>query len=138
MRLLLLLFLVITVAASAQKPATAIGSIDGQVFDSLARTPLEYVSVGVFNAEDSALVAGIFTDEKGQFALYDLPAGKLYLPVHAAGYEDLFISGVQLSREKPLRKLGNISLAPEDAEAIDEVVVVGQKDVLQTGIDKKV
>lgn len=138
MRLLLLLFLVITVAASAQKPATAIGSIDGQVFDSLARTPLEYVSVGVFNAEDSALVAGIFTDEKGQFALYDLPAGKFYLKVYAAGYKDKFISGVQLSREKPLRKLGNISLAPEDAEEIDEVVVVGQKDVLQTGIDKKV
>lgn len=114
-----------------------IGSIDGQVFDSISRKPLEYVQLRVFRQNDSTVVGGIFTDVNGKFVLDQLPLGRFYIVISQSEYKDKHIPNVVLTAEKPLRKLGNISLS-SSAREIGEVVVTGQKDVLETGIDKKV
>lgn len=120
------------------KAGPAIGAIDGRVFDSLTRQPMEYVAIAVCRETDSSVVSGIFTGENGEFALYDLPAGNYYARITFSGYTEKFIGGIHLSMEKPLRRLGNISLAPEGAEVLEETVVVAERQMLQTGIDKKV
>jgi outer membrane receptor protein involved in Fe transport len=120
-----------------QPARPAIGSLDGQVFDSLTHQSLEYVEVKVCREKDSSVVAGIYTDENGKFVIEQLPAGRFIIRFNQSGYKEKIIPNIQFTAEKPLRKLGTISLA-SDAKAIDEVVVTAETTVLQTGIDKKV
>jgi len=127
--------------SQSKQPAQPIGSIDGHVFDSLTKEPMEYVAIALCKASDSSIVSGIFTGEAGEFALYDLPSGTFFLRVTFVGYKEKFIPNIQLSADKPLRKLGTISLALEGVtqnEDLDEFVVTGEKNLLQVGIDKKV
>lgn len=129
----------------AQKPGgnpvapqrTAIGSLDGQVFDSISRKPLEYVEIRVCNVTDSAVVGGIFTDEDGKFVLEQLPVGKFFIRFNQVGYREKIIPNIQLTTAKPLRKLGNISLVT-DSKDIDEVEIRADNPILVSGIDKKI
>lgn len=138
-----ILFILFSFLSLAQPPAgdpaakPGIGSLDGQVFDSLTRQPLEYVEVKVCRETDSSVVAGIFTDENGKFVMEQLPAGRFILRFNQSGYKEKIIPNIQFTPAKPLRKLGTISLA-SDAQDIGEVVVTAESNVLQTGIDKKV
>jgi outer membrane receptor protein involved in Fe transport len=114
-----------------------IGAIDGQVFDSISHKPLEYAQIKVCSVKDSSVVGGIYTDENGKFVIEQLPAGRFFVRISQSGYREKTIPGIEFTPAKPLRKLGNISLAL-DAEDIEEVVISAKKDILQTGIDKKV
>ena len=138
--LLSILFFSLTFLSFAQPPAGAaeVGSIDGKVFDSITKTPLDYVSIRLCSVTDSSAIAAIFTDDTGGFALYDLPSGNYFLKVEVDGYNPKIIPGISLSREKPLRKLGNISLSVEQTGELDKFVVTADRNVLQVGIDKKV
>lgn len=118
-------------------PTQKIGSIDGQVFDSISRKPIEYASIRVCNDKDTSLVAGIYTDEFGKFVLDQLPTGRFIIKISQAEFKDKFINGIVITPQKPLRKLGSISLS-STSQQIEEVIVQGKKDILQTGIDKKV
>lgn len=120
-----------------QNPPTKIGSIDGTVYDSISRKPLEYAAVRVLNTTDSSIVASIFSNFEGFFVLDQLPAGKFIIKVSAPSYRDKFIPNIQLSAQKPLRKLGAISLANKE-QTIDEIVIVKERNPLSIGIDKKV
>ena len=116
---------------------TGTGSIDGKVLDSVSKTPLEYTMVRIFSAKDSLVVNGIYTDENGSFVLEDIRYGKYYLTISNPDYKNKTISGISLSVDKPLRKLGNIALVNSEKE-LDEVVVQQDKNPLQLGLDKKV
>lgn len=140
--LLLFLFSSCTYLSFAQPqggppPGQAIGSLDGQVFDSLSRQPLEYVQLRVCKQSDSSIVTGIFTDEEGKFVLEQIPLGNYIIKVSQSGYREKILPNIQLTQAKPLRKLGNISLVSE-ATSIDEIEVRAEKQILQLGIDKKV
>lgn len=123
----------------AQPPGaqSAIGSLDGQVFDSISRKPLEYVEIRLCRVADSSVATGIYTDENGKFVIEQIPVGKYFVRVQQVGYREKIIPNIQLTQAKPLRKLGNISLA-SDAADIGEVEIIAENPVLQTGIDKKV
>lgn len=118
-------------------PADSIGSLDGQVFDSIAKTPLEYVEVRVMRENDSSFVAGIFTDENGKFVIEGIPSGRYIIRFNQSGYRQKHISNIAFSREKPLTKLGKVALAA-DAVDIEGVEVVAETAMIETGIDKKV
>src|SRR3989338_5686351 len=142
----LLLFCLNTLISLAQPPVgqtqqkgdtPAIGALDGQVFDSISRTPIEYVEVRLCKQTDSSVVSGIFTDENGKFVLEQVPLGTYFIRVSQSGYKEKIIRNVQLTQVKPLRKLGNISLV-SDAQNIEEVEIIAETQLLQSGIDKKV
>lgn len=140
--LLSILFVSLSYLSFAQPPGgqgmnQAIGSLDGQVFDSVSRKPLEYVELRVCKIADSSVVTGIFTDEEGKFVLEQIPLGSYFIRVSQSGYREKILRNIQLTQAKPLRKLGNISLV-SDAEEIEEVVIRAEKPILQAGIDKKV
>lgn len=113
------------------------GSIDGKVLDSISKTPVEYTMIRVFGVKDSLVVTGIYTDENGAFVLDEVPFGSYYLVVSNPEYKEKIISSIQLSREKSLRKLGNIALVTDDKK-LDEVIIERDKTALQIGIEKKV
>lgn len=123
-----------------QKPA-GLGGIDGKLFDSIAKTPLEYATVSLFNATDSTVVAGVVTDENGYFELLNLPLGKFYLRFTYFGLRDKYVPNVILTADKPLRKIGNVSMSDGSAKGetqLDDFVVTAKREMLQTGIEKKV
>jgi outer membrane receptor protein involved in Fe transport len=115
----------------------AIGSLDGQVFDSIARKPMEYVELRLCKQSDSTIVTGIYTDENGKFVLEQIPLGAYFMRVSQAGYKEKVIRNIQLTQAKPLRKLGSISLV-SDAKDIEVIEITAETQVLQSGIDKKV
>lgn len=147
MRLTVFLFFCLTTLLSLAQPPVgqtppngatpAIGSLDGQVFDSLSRKPLEYVELRLCKQTDSSIVTGIYTDENGKFVLEQIPLGSYFIRVNQSGYKQKIIRNIQLTQAKPLRKLGSISLV-SDAEDIEEVEITAETPVLQSGIDKKV
>lgn len=141
-----LLFCLNTLLSLAQPPvgqtppngsAPAIGSLDGQVFDSISRKPIEYVELRVCKQTDSSVVSGIYTDENGKFVLEQIPLGNYFIRVNQSGYKEKIIRNIQLTQAKPLRKLGSISLV-SDAQNIEEIEITAETPLLQSGIDKKV
>lgn len=114
-----------------------IGSVDGTILDSISKKPVEYASVRICKVEDSSVVSGIYTDEKGFFVLEQLPSGKFFARITQLDYKEKFIGPFVLTPQKPLKKLGTIGLV-SNASAIEEIVVTGKKQVLQSSIDKKV
>lgn len=121
----------------AQTPGSAIGTIDGKVFDSISKSPIEYAAIRLLKSEDSSVVSSIFTDTDGSFVMDQLPFGKFIVRISAPGYRDKFIPNIVLSAQKTLRKLGNISLVSQE-RVIDEVVIVKDRNPLTIGLDKKV
>jgi outer membrane receptor protein involved in Fe transport len=121
----------------AQSPLAPSGTIDGKVFDSISKSPLEYAAIRILKSEDSSVVSSIFTDTDGSFVLDQVPLGKLIVRISAPGYRDKFIPNIVLTPQKTLRKLGNVSLVSLE-KSIDEVVIVKERNPLTIGLDKKV
>lgn len=121
----------------AQGPPQNIGSIDGVILDSISKEPIEYVQIALLKSQDSSVVASIYSNENGSFVLEQLPLGKYIVKVSNIGFRTKFIPNVTLSMQKPLRKLGNVSLVADEA-IIEEVEIFRDKTAIQIGLDKKV
>ena len=120
-----------------QAPAQNVGSIDGVVLDSISKEPIEYAQVALLKSQDSSVVASIYTGEGGAFVMEQLPLGKYIVKVSNLGFKTKFIPNITLSMQKPLRKLGNVSLVSDEA-VIEEIEVFRDKTAIQIGLDKKV
>ncbi|MDX5338403.1 MAG: TonB-dependent receptor family protein [Cyclobacteriaceae bacterium] len=114
-----------------QKP----GKIKGQVIDSSTSTPLPFATVGVYTEKDS-LVGGGITDENGKFSV-DLPLGKFYSLIEFMGYEALKTDFFNITRENNHYDFGETRLAVS-AEDLEEVVVQGEKTIMELALDKRV
>ncbi|AEA45386.1 TonB-dependent receptor domain-containing protein [Fluviicola taffensis] len=137
MRFTLFLFFLALSFFSFSQTVSGFGSIDGRVLDSLSKTPLEYTMIRLFSVETSQVATGIYTDENGSFVLEEVKYGNYYLVVTNPDYITKTIRNIQLSAEKPLRKVGAISLVSIN-NLLDEVVIQTEKNQLQLGIEKKV
>src|SRR4051794_38622399 len=69
----LLLFLLTTTIALAQKNAV----IKGNIIDSISKTPVEFTTVAILDVRDTipALISYTLSDKKGDFTLHNLPSG---------------------------------------------------------------
>jgi len=135
--LILLTFFGTCFSSFSQVPAQNVGSIDGVVLDSLSKEPIEYAQVAILKSQDSSVVASIYTGEGGIFVMEQLPLGKYIIKVSNLGFKTKFIPNISLSMQKPLRKLGNVSLVSDEA-VIEEIEVFRDKTAIQIGLDKKV
>lgn len=100
------------------KPIIAQQHIEGVVLDSTQKAPLYLANVTLHNDKDS-LVNATVTDEKGQFLLKSVRAGKYNLKISFVGFK----SHSQLLEVKNKKlTLDNIFLA-EDLTQLDEVTV---------------
>jgi len=135
--LILLTFFGIYYNSFGQAPAQNVGSIDGVVLDSISKEPIEYAQVALLKSQDSSVVASIYTGEGGAFVMEQLPLGKYIVKVSNLGFKTKFIPNITLSMQKPLRKLGNVSLVSDEA-VIEEIEVFRDKTAIQIGLDKKV
>lgn len=97
-------------------------SIKGKLIDSLSKVPLEYATVAVVNAVDTALISYTLSDKKGEFTLSGLPANKpAKMIISYVGYQTFrqtldFTGGLLLD-------FGTIPLS---GRSLEEVVIRGE------------
>lgn len=111
-------------------------SIKGKVVDAADGEPIEYASVVVFEARDSAMVNGIMTDAAGAFDLRGLKAGSYYVTVSFMGYEPTTLADVSLAHNQN-RELGTLQLG-RSRQLLEEVEIRGEKATLLHKIDRQV
>lgn len=114
------------------------GKITGKIVDSQSKQALGFATVSMF-AEvqgEKRLVNGSITAENGTFTL-DSGEGNFFLLVEFMGYEPLTIPDMAVTREKNSINLGELSLI-SSAENLDEVVVVGEKNLMELSLDKRI
>lgn len=110
------------------------GKISGTLTDSQSGEPLPFVSVVLKEAKSQKDVSGTITEEDGAFKITNVTLGKYQLITSFVGYETTK-QEVTLTPKKPDVNLGKLVLASTTTE-LDEVVVEGEKELVENKIDK--
>lgn len=110
-------------------------SITGKVLDDEEK-PLEYAAIRLFKMADSTVASGIYTSVDGSFVLAQIKPGVYFLVTTFTNYQADTIHSVQVKSEDFTLEPIRLSINP--ALELDEVIAVGNLDVLKAGIDKKI
>ena len=111
------------------------GEIKGRVIDTETDGPLEYATISLFYSQDSTLVTGVITDNKGHFSLNAKP-GKYYVVIQFMGYKDKIVN-VNIKDNKTVVSLGDVYMETDSA-LLDEVEIVAEKSTMSMTLDKRV
>jgi outer membrane receptor protein involved in Fe transport len=130
---LLLFFIPVAVAVHAQ--AKGGNSIIGTVMNAVAKTPLEYATVSLFNKDGVNPINGTTTDNTGSFILADIPAGTYTLVIENIGYAAYTKKELLLNKKDAIIDLKNIFLSPNKT-LMQEVTVTSKTKLVENKIDK--
>lgn len=112
-------------------------SITGKVFDGSTKSPLEYATISVINKETGKTVTGAIADERGAFAISNLPDGAYKLDIEFIGYQKDSIPNIVLGSNKRYASLGAIFLNPL-THSLEGVTISADKPIVENKIDKVV
>ena len=118
------------------KPLPIQGEVYGTVIDSATNTPMEYVSVAIYNQKDSSVFSGAITKTKGKFSVAKIPSGDYYVVISFVGYQPRNINGIKISKEKSIYDLGIVNMS--NVLSLKEVTIRGDIPTVSYEIDKKV
>lgn len=108
MKLFYALILLLTCSFSAATAQTTNGSVTGKLTDEDG-SGLEYATVVLHNASDSAIVKAGYSDDQGKFLIAPVPAGKYYVRTTYVGYpptkSEAFDLAAGQAYELPVMKL---------------------------------
>lgn len=113
------------------------GTITGQIIDAQTKQKIEYCNVVLIRFRDSSMAAGTITNKEGKFVLDNITPGFYRLRASYIGYETRTIDSLRIFPQNLNIDLGIVAL---DEKSIDlnNVVVVGEKEVIINNLDKKV
>src|SRR5690606_12913925 len=114
------------------------GRISGKVNDAETGSPVDFASVALINKADGKTIRGTKTDLEGNFSIENIPNGSYEVRISFIGYKPFSREPVQISASRKSVSLGTIKLASTEAKVLQEVVVQGQRNTIQLGIDRKV
>ncbi len=121
----------------AQEVFKGTGKIQGVILDSLSQKPVEYATIGLFDAKTNQPVDGTTTDQKGAFVMKNLADGDFRLEITFLGYKNLVKKNVILAKGKRDLNTGSLSLAP-DERTLNEVTVRGVSSLIEDKVDRLV
>lgn len=113
------------------------GSISGRVIDASTSVPMEYVSVALYRAADSALVTGTISSDGGKFKIEKIPSGEYFLKITFLGFENLQTGKINLTAKAMQPELGDIKLSANTAQ-LKGVDIVAERSKVEYKIDKRV
>ncbi|MEK6480234.1 TonB-dependent receptor [Catalinimonas sp. 4WD22] len=119
----------------AQDQGTKI-AIRGKVVDADTQEALPYATVSLFHLQDSSLISGGITDQNGAFSL-EASAGDYYATVNFMGYAAKRLNDLTLKAGQGPMNLGEIPIEAQSTD-LEEVIVEGEKDLVELALDKKV
>ena len=108
--------------------------ISGNVADQASKQPIEFATVQLLNAADSAVIITTVTDHKGKFLLENVSMGHFVLRFSFIGYTKMIMP---ISVNKPKENISTVEMALM-AKDIGEVTVTTRKSLLNTSIDRKI
>lgn len=129
--LLLLFFLFTYTSASAQQ-----ATIAGKVMET-ADKPMGYANVLLLKAADSSLVKGTLSDESGAFLFEGIEVGRYKVVASMVGFGKSKAMETNVTASSEAIKLNPI-LMSQAATALKEVVIEGQKPLIEQHLDKTV
>src|SRR4030095_215690 len=109
-------------------------SIHGKILDE-KKLPIEYGTIMLLSAKDSALVKGDFSDATGSFGFDHLATGNYVVSITNLGYKKFVSNTIEVTDSRALVDLGTISLEHESKE-VSEVTVSALKPAIQHENDK--
>lgn len=132
----IVLFFLINTSLFAQ--SDNFGGIRGKVIDQESKAPLGFATISVFGSEttEKTLVNGGITAEDGTFDL-KLPQGEFDVLVEFMGYLPLEINDLGINRDNRRVDFGSLEMEA-DTENLDEVVVQGEKTLMELSLDKRI
>jgi len=111
--------------------------ISGSVVDSASTTPIEYVSISLYNPAGELVTGGV-TDSNGKFKVHDIQPGNYEVRIEFMGFETVSIPEVKLNLKKnPIKDLGQIKLVAAALE-LDAVKVIEDKPIFEFETDKMI
>ncbi len=110
------------------------GRISGVLIDSASNETLPYAAVVLQNPATGKDVNGTITEEDGSFKFSLVPVGTYQLIISFVGYAPKKMS-IKTTNKDPDLDLENIRLISVTKE-LDEVVVQGQRELVESKIDK--
>ena len=114
--------------------ALAQGLVKGKVMDKQTDEALQFVNVRV--SQGGQLVKGAITDVNGSFNITGLANGSYVLTVSYVGYKDI-TRNFSITNDKRQAHFNALYIA-EDAKALKEVTVTGQRSQMKLEVDRKV
>ncbi len=112
-------------------------SVKGTVKSEMTKLPVKFANAALFSLRDSSVVSGVVADENGNFIMENLPYGRYYLVIDFIGFYKKTVSDIKLFPQKKEFDAGVI-LLKDAAENLDEVVVSGERNLVEYKIDRKV
>ncbi|WP_430817731.1 TonB-dependent receptor domain-containing protein [Carboxylicivirga sp. RSCT41] len=134
--LTLLLGMLIPLSLWANTPEKE-GIVKGKVYDGKSKTPVEYATIAIYNADDDSVINGTISDQDGNFKIKGLKQGKFYVVVSFLGYENKRYDDIIVDGGRDMIDLGNITLGSEN-QSLEEVEVIAERQSVEFHIDKKV
>jgi hypothetical protein len=126
------------IAGMAQQQAEQVkGKISGRVLDGITKKGVEYATITVYQQGITKPVSGATSNEKGVFAITDVPAGRYSIVIDFIGHESRFIDAVVISAKTPVVNTGDVLLVKKDQE-LQGVTVTAQRGLVENKIDKMV
>ena len=114
----------------------SLGAVVGTIVD-VNKEPVQYATLYVQRATDSATITGGITDENGRVFIIDIPWGTYFVQVNAMGYSKHFTPEFTLSQSSPRYMMRQFVLT-QRSQQLQAVEVTTQKEMLQQNLDKKV
>ncbi len=109
-------------------------NITGQLVGESDKKPIEFASIALLNVNDSTLLKGAVSDEKGFFAITNISMGSYLLRYSFVGYETKYSNKLNLNASI---NLGRITLNSA-GKTLNEFTIKEEKNLIQINPDKKV
>jgi outer membrane cobalamin receptor len=132
LKLLIVVFGLTTLGVFAQKSAVPQVIITGKIVDAKTKEPLEYATIVLQDVKTKTISGGI-TDEKGNFKI-PTPTGTFNVSFEFISFKTVKKANQLIDKNI---NFGTIQLQ-EDANTLDEVVVVAEKTTVNIRLDKKI
>ncbi|WPP49861.1 TonB-dependent receptor domain-containing protein [Catalinimonas niigatensis] len=113
------------------------GKISGTILDKENQQPIPYATIALVNPANDKPVDGTVADDRGKFQLKNIATGTYKLTISFIGYEAFEVKSVEITEKENNVELGTLFLASE-AKELDEVVVQGQRDLIEEKVDRTV
>ncbi|HEY0896552.1 MAG TPA: carboxypeptidase-like regulatory domain-containing protein, partial [Sphingobacteriaceae bacterium] len=136
-KLLSLTAALLFLAANVMGQVRLTGSkVSGQVIDE-THAPLEFATIILMNANDSALVKSAMSDPNGRFYLENLNPGTYRVTANMMGYSKAVSGTFTLSEQQKTVDLGILALQLK-SKALKEVTVTSIRPFVERKVDRLV
>ena len=111
------------------------GIIKGSVIDNDAE-PISFATVMILHSADSTLVKGDVTNVEGKYSFESVSSGEYIVSISMIGFTTFYSESFRL-QDEATKNLAVITLG-ENAELLNEVVIVEQRPLFEQKIDRMV